>query len=186
MSKKKSTSNILIEEFAGIIVHKLNNIMSTFFLLKSLYKDDAKLSDYLSGIIDTLENTKKSLEEFAQKRGEIKKVFSIKKSFKNVLNVAVQEDFKIRGDPERFLLALNILKEYVLYEDIQTETIQNKTTIKIPLKKTVKITQMDFNQEKIYYEYLDLLIVKKVITRYGGKFVLTSPRLIEISFSAEK
>jgi len=183
MEKTNADFMIVLEEFAGLIVHKLNNILTPLLMLKSLHKDDTKLLIHISSIYDKLEDTKASLNELAMKRSVTEKLFSANDIFKKVLNISLSNNLRIMGDAKRFEWAIGILKDYAKSEEISVEKIEGKIIIQIPLKQPVEITQMDFNQETINYSSIDLILAKKIITRYGWKFQIENPNLLKISYS---
>jgi len=174
---------IHLEEFSGIIVHKLNNILTPLFMLKSLYKEDIKLTEHISNISDKLEHVKESLNEFALKRSTKEKLFSTNKILKRVLALSPPVDFKIMGNSERFEWALKILKDYATLEKINVKKTKGEIQLHIPLNQNVEINQMDLNVERIDYNYIDILLSYKILTRYGWKFQIENYNLIKISYS---
>ena len=183
MKKTDADFITVLEEFAGLIVHKLNNVLTPLLMLKSIHKDDAKLLSHISNVYDKLEDMKTSLNEFAVKRSATEKLFSANDIIEKVLNISLPDNSKIMGDAKRFEWAIETLKNYAKSKKISVAKIEGKIVIQIPLKQSIEITQMDFNQETIYYNNIDLILSKKIITRYGWKFQLENPELLKISYS---
>lgn len=182
---KKGSVNFmsLLEEFSGVIVHKLNNILTPLLMLKSLHKEDVKLIEHISNIYNKLDNLKESLNEFALKRAAKEKSFSPNKILKKLLNIPLSVDYKIMGNYERFEWAVGVLRNYARLEKINVKSVKGEVEISIPLNQTIKFNQMDLNQERIDYNYINLLLSNKIITRYGWKFRIENPDLIKISYS---
>ncbi len=182
---KKGNVNFIkvLEEFSGVIVHKLNNIVTPLLMLKSLHKEDKNLTEHISNIYDKLDSLKESLNEFALKRSARERPFSPNKIFEKLLNTSLPVDYKITGNPERFEWAVGVLRDYAKLEKISVKSAKGGMEISIPLNQSIKFNQMDLNQERIDYNYIDLLLSNKIITRYGWKFQIETHNLLKISYS---
>jgi len=113
----------------------------------------------------------------------LEKSFSPGEIFEKILNISLPEDCKIMGDLARFEWAMGVLRNYAKLEKINVKAVEGRVEISIPLNQSIKFGQMDLNQEKIDYDYIDLLLSNKIITRYGWKFQVETSELIKISYS---